>query len=281
MLGALIIVFREVIEAGLIVGIVMAATSGVPARGRWIAGGVAGGLAGAALLAVFAERVANALAGMGQELFNAGVLAMAVVMLAWHNIWMARHGRELATQLKDVGAAVRTGSRTMLALAIVVGVAVLREGSEVVLFLYGVAISGNDTALSLLAGGAIGLALGAALSVVTFAGLVRIPPQYLFGATTTLITLLAAGLAAQCVLFLQQAGLAEVLSGTAWDTSAILSDRSLFGRVLHTLIGYSDQPSGLQVVAWLATLATILVATQFAKRAPHDAAPRPRAAPAE
>ncbi len=278
MLGALIIVFREVIEAGLIVGIVMAATSGVPQRGRWIAGGVIGGVAGAGLLALFAEQVAGAMAGMGQELFNAGVLALAVVMLAWHNIWMARHGRELATQLKGVGEDVRTGSRTMMALAIVVGVAVLREGSEVVLFLYGVAISGNDTALSLAAGGAIGLALGVALSALTFFGLVHIPPKYLFGATTALITLLAAGLAAQCVVFLQQAGLVRALSDTVWDTSGLLSDTSIGGRVLHTLIGYTDQPSGMQIVVYVATLVAIAVATRLVKNAPQAAAPRPSAA---
>ena len=40
MLASLIIVFREVFEAGLIVGIVLAATRGVPRRGTFIAGGV-------------------------------------------------------------------------------------------------------------------------------------------------------------------------------------------------------------------------------------------------
>ena len=278
MLGALIIVFREVIEAGLIVGIVMAATQGVPGRGRWIAAGVAGGVAGASLLAVFAGQLANALAGVGQELFNASVLGVAVVMLAWHNIWMSRHGRELAVTLKGVGAEVARGDRTMLALAVVVGVAVLREGSEVVLFLYGVAISGNETAGELIAGGIIGLALGVGLSVLTFAGLVRIPPKYLFGATTTLITLLAAGLASQCALFLQQAGIVRALDQTMWDTSGLLSDTSLAGRVLHTLIGYTDQPSGLQVATYLGVLAAILIATRLAKSVP---AQRQAPAPAE
>ena len=280
MLGALIIVFREVIEAGLIVGIVMAATSGVPGRGRWVAAGVAAGVAGAALLALFAGRLADALAGMGQEAFNAAVLGLAVVMLAWHNIWMARHGRELAVELKGVGAAVAAGSRTLLALAVVVGVAVLREGSEVVLFLYGVAVSGNETAAELVAGGALGLVLGAALSALTFFGLVRIPQKHLFAATTTLITLLAAGLAAQSAAFLQQAGAITSLSDTAWDTSSILSDTSLFGRVLHTLIGYADQPSWLQVVVYVATLAAIAIATRLVQGAPRPA-PAPSAAPAE
>lgn len=278
MLGALIIVFREVIEAGLIVGIVMAATRGAPHALRWVAVGVAGGLAGAGLMALFAERISSAMAGIGQEMFNASVLALAVVMLAWHNIWMARHGRELAAELKSVGRAVVEGDKSMAALAVVVGVAVLREGSEVVLFLYGVAVSGGETAASLITGGALGLLAGVVLSMVTFAGLVRIPSHYLFGVTTTLITLLAAGLAAQCVAFLQQAGVVSALAQTAWDTSGILSDTSLFGRVLHTLIGYSDQPSALQVVVYIATLVVIVLATRLIGSAPQ---PPRRTAPAE
>ncbi len=269
MLGALIIVFREVIEAGLIVGIVAAATRGAPGRWRWISGGVAAGVLGAALLALFADKVSSALAGMGQELFNAGVLAVAVVMLAWHNIWMARHGRELAAELKNVGQAVVEGDKSMAALAVVVGVAVLREGSEVVLFLYGVAISGGETAASLILGGLAGLALGAALSAVTFVGLVRVPQKHLFSVTTTLITLLAAGLAAQCVAFLQQAGVVTALGQTAWDTSGVLSDTSLAGRVLHTLIGYADQPSALQVVVYVVTLVAIIVATRLVGAQPQ------------
>lgn len=82
-----------------------------------------------------------------------------------------------------------------------------------------------------------------------------------------LISFLAAGLAAQAVLFLQQAGVVTALAGTAWDTSAILSDASLFGRVLHTLVGYSDQPSVLQVVIYAATLAVIAALTKtFGRR---------------
>jgi high-affinity iron transporter len=264
MLGALIIVFREVIEAGLIVGIVLAVTRGVPGRGLWVAGGVAAGLIGAALIAVFAGALADALAGFGQEIFNASVLALAVVMLAWHNIWMASHGREMAVHLRHVGQEVAEGSKTLMALAIVVAVAVLREGSEVVLFLYGIAASGEAGFGGLLLGGLLGVALGGALSYVMFVGLVKIPARHLFGVTTTLITFLAAGMAAQSVVFLQQAGLLTALSRTIWDTSSILPDDSLPGRVLHVLFGYVDQPSGMQALVYVCVLAGIFLATRTA-----------------
>ena len=115
----------------------------------------------------------------------------------------------------------------------------------------------------LLAGGLVGLLLGCAVSALTFFGLVNIPPRYLFGITTALITFLAAGLAAQSVVFLQQAGLITALSATVWDTSQFLTDSGLIGRVLHTLVGYTDQPSGMQVVVCVITLAIIFSLTRL------------------
>jgi high-affinity iron transporter len=279
MLGALIIVFREVIEAGIIVGIVMAVTKGVPGSRLMAGAGVAAGVLGACLVAAFAGAIAEALNGVGQELFNASILGLAVCMLAWHNIWMAGHGRELAAEARQLGQEVRSGSRSLVALAIVVAIAVMREGSEVVLFLYGLAAAGGATARDLLIGSLLGLAAGVAVSAVTYFGLVTIPARRLFAVTSALITFLAAGLASQAANFLQQAGVVTLWSDTAWDTSAILSDASLFGRVLHTLVGYSDQPSVLQVIVYATTLAAIFALSKaFAPRAPlrRPEAPAPQ-----
>ena len=179
MLAALIIVFREVFEAGLIVGIVLAVTSSVPNRNRWIGGGVLAGVLAACLVAAFAGALSQLFAGMGQELFNAAILCIAVVMLTWHNVWMAHHGREMAGELRAVGQAVADGTKSLLALAVVVGVAVLREGSEVALFLYGVAASDGGSAISLALGGLLGLALGVGVCLLTYFGLMRIPPKAL------------------------------------------------------------------------------------------------------
>ena len=113
MLATLIIVFREVLEAGLIVGIVLAATEGVARRGRWIAGGIAAGVAGAALLAGFAGALANAFSGNGQELFNAAILSVAVVMLTIHVTWMVSHAGQMARDMKAMGRSVAAGDRSL------------------------------------------------------------------------------------------------------------------------------------------------------------------------
>jgi len=257
MLAIAIIVFREVLEAALVVGIVLAASRGVVGRGLWVGSGIAAGVLGAALVAACAGAIAAAVNGIGQELFNATILFTAVAMLGWHNVWMNRHGRELAAAAAALGKAVLGRSRPLYALALVVGIAVLREGSEAVLFLYGIAIASGAGALSILGGGLLGLAGGAAIGAVIYFGLLAIPLRRLFAVTSWLILLLAAGMASQGAAFLMQANLLPTLGNELWDTSSILSERSPLGVLLHVLIGYSAQPAGIQVVFYLVTLLVI------------------------
>jgi high-affinity iron transporter len=263
MIGALIIVFREVIEAGLIIGIVLAATRGVSGRGSWIGLGALAGLLGAGLVAAFAGLISNSFEGMGQELLNAAVLCTAVAMLMWHNAWMARHGREMATEMFKVGEAVTAGKRPLTALALVVGLAVLREGSEVVLFLYGI-VAGGTSGMALLTGGLLGLVAGAAFTGLTYVGLLAIPARYIFMVTSILITLLAAGMAAQAVQYFNAAGVVTAMGGVMWDTSDWLSQDSLLGRIMHALMGYNERPSELQVAVYIAVLVAMFVLMRIA-----------------
>jgi high-affinity iron transporter len=263
MLGALVIVFREAIEAGLIIGIVLAATRGVANRGAWVGLGIGVGVVGAGVIALFAEAISNAFEGAGQELLNASVLGAAVVMLMWHCAWMARHGREMATEMASVGEAVTAGARPMTALVLVVGLAVLREGAEVVLFLYGIVATGTSPSYLLL-GGCLGLAAGGAFTALTYYGLLAIPARHIFTVTTVLIALLAAGMAAQAVQFLDAAGMIDVLGHRLWDSSSWLPQDGIIGRMLHTLVGYTDRPSELQLIAYLTTLAIMAALTWVA-----------------
>jgi high-affinity iron transporter len=265
MLASLVIVFREVIEAGLVVGIVLAATRGVPRRGWWVSYGIVAGTLGACMVAAFAGELGALFNGSGQELFNAAILLVAVAMLTWHNAWMAGHGRELAREVRAVGAAVAEGRRPLTALAVVVGVAVLREGSEVVLFLYGIFATGGTTVGAMVTGGALGVALGAAMSALLYLGLLAVPAHRLFAVTTGLITLLAAGLASQAVFFLQQADYLQGLATPLWNTSWLLRDESVLGRLLHTLIGYTAMPDAAQLLAYAMVIALMLALMRLAR----------------
>jgi high-affinity iron transporter len=250
----------------------MAATRGVPDRSRWIMIGIGAGVLGAAIVAMFAGVISEAFQGAGQELFNASVLGVAVIMLMWHNAWMARHGREIAAEMRRVGTAVSEGAKPLTALAIVVGLAVLREGSEVVLFLYGIMASGTSGS-ALVVGGLLGIAAGAAFSALTYLGLLAIPNRYIFSVTSWLIALLAAGMAAQSVQFLNNAGLVVALDHTVWDTSWLLSEGSIFGRMLHALIGYTERPTEMQLVVYVCILIAMFVLMRVARYSPRHSVP--------
>lgn len=258
MLGAAIIVFREAIEAALIISIIAVATRGMRNRNRWLTAGMVAGIAGSLIVAALTGQIAELAQGVGQELFNAFILALAAVMLAWHNIWMARHGMEMARDARQLGQDVINGNREMSALAMVVAFALMREGSETVLFLYGMLSSGEESTTQVMGGGAIGLLIGALAGYGLYAGFVRIPARYFFSATSGLILLLAASMASQAARFLVQADLLPSLASPLWDSSWLLDNSSVTGRFLHTLVGYEAMPSGVQVLFYVVTFILIL-----------------------
>ena len=268
MLGVALLVFREVLEAALIISIVCAASRGLPRRGQFVLGGVALGLGGALAVAIGAEAIANLAGGAGRDLFNALVMLAAVLMIGWHVIWMARHGRESARQMQVIGDEARSGVRSLLALLVVVALTVLREGSEIVLFLFGMAAGGIGSG-GLTAGVALGVSGGAALGAALYWGLLRVPLQSFFGVTNALLVLLASGLAAGAAGFLVQSDWLPSWGSQVWDTSNWLSDESIPGKTFGILVGYRARPEGIQVVFYLVTLA-LLCAMAFwvSKRQP-------------
>lgn len=259
MLAALLVVFREVLEAGIVIGVVLAASEGIRGRGLWISAGVLGGIVGSAVLAMFAERISNLFDGSGQELLNAAILGVAVVMLVWTVVWMASHGREMVIQMQAVGKDVKEGRKPLTALAIVVGMAVLREGVEVVLFVYGIMSTGMESVGNVVSGGALGVLAGGVIAFILYRGLVAIPLKHLFKVTAVVITLLAAGLSAQVVGILQDSGFIQSLADPVWNTSWLLTDDGALGRVLRTLVGYRAEPTGMQVIAYLVTVGVIML----------------------
>jgi high-affinity iron transporter len=275
MFASAVIVFREVLEAAIILSVVAAATRSMPGRNKWLMAGVAAGVLGALVVAGFAGQIADALEGVGQEVFNASVLGLAVLMLGWHNIWMQRHGREIAARMTRIGQAVATGDASMFAVSLAVALAVLREGSEVVLFLFGIA-GGGAHASDIATGSLAGIALGAAAGWALYAGLVAIPVRHLFAVTGWLVLFLAAGMAASAANFLVQADILPSLGNAAWDTSWLISDTSVPGQFLHVLLGYVARPSGIQLAAYAITFLTIgglmFVINRTAKPAPGQTA---------
>ncbi|MES0370811.1 MAG: FTR1 family protein [Mariprofundaceae bacterium] len=266
MLTTLIILFREALEAMLVIGIAMAASKEIHANLRWIYGGVAGGLIIAGIVALFADLIAASMSGMGQEFFNATVLISASLLMIWTAIWMRKHGKEVSMRIHQTCSEVTGSGKAMIMLSIVVGLAVAREGAEVVLFLHGVVATGNGETAGIITGGLMGLLLGILVAVAIYKSLVRVPVKHLFSVVTFLIVLLAAGMASQGVAYLVMVDALPALGQTIWNTSSIISDHSMPGQVLHALMGYDDRPSGMQALTFIAVLSITWLAIRVQNR---------------
>lgn len=271
MLSAAVIVFREVVEAALVIGIIAVATKGLDGRNRWLGVGIGAGVVGSLAVAYLTDQITGLADGIGQELLNAGILGLAALMLAWHNVWMARHGAELARQARSLGNDVREGNREMSALGFVVALCILREGAETVLFIQGLIAGGEESLVSVLSGGLLGLSLGIAAGLALYSGLANIPARWFFSATSGLVLLLAAAMASQMAKYLAQADVLPTLAMPIWDSSWLLPNGSPVAVLMRSLIGYDAKPLGIQALFYFLTVALIA----FGMRAVRPAAARP------
>lgn len=257
-----LIVFRETLEAALFIGIIAAATRGLPGRTRWLACGVLAGTIGSLALAAGMDGLSALADGIGQDLVNVAILACALAMLAWHCVWVSTHSAQMVRDAARLGDRTRNGSGSLWALSIAVALSVLREGAETVLFVAGIVSGHPDGTASMMSSAAVGLVSGALAGVLIYRGLARIGTRHLFSVTNALVLVLAGSLASQMARALTQAGLLAQGSAPAWDTSALLSNDSAPGVLLHALAGYDASPSGLQVAFYVGTIALISLATR-------------------
>jgi len=259
MMSAMIIVFREVLEMSIVLGVLLAATTGSVQSRRWIGFGTLLGLLGAIVVALFMEELESSMSGDGEYVFNAIVLALASFLIAWTVIWMAKHGREMSVRMRQVGQSVADGDLPGTALFFVTLAAVMREGSEAVFFLFGAAQSAQQDGWDIVWGGVVGLFLGAIVGFILYRGLVRIPVKHMFLVVGWLLMLLAAGMASQAAANLIIVDMLPALVDRLWDSSALLSMESVVGEFLHVLMGYDDRPSAMQVLVFVVFLISVFM----------------------
>ena len=265
MFGTGLIVFRETLEAALFVGIVAASTRGVIHRTRWLSFGVAVGASGAMLMAKAMGQISNWADGMGQDIVTLCILSIALCMLAWHCIWVSPNSNQMIQDAKQIGASTSQGDQTLWALAVAVALSVLREGAETVLFVSGLISGSSESQGAIILSVVIGLAMGALTGWLIYEGLGKVKPQRLFAVTHILILMLAGSLASQLAKTASQADWISVFGEQAWDISALLSNDSAIGMVLHGVMGFDASPTQLQVLFYMSTTLLIWIAARQMK----------------
>lgn len=262
MLQISIIVFREILEIALVISILVVATRGVKGRKRWICAGIGLGVLGSVILAFFTDNISSSLEGVGQEIFNASILLASAVMISWTVIWMTKYGKKIAFNLKLLGRSVAVGEKELISLMPVVALCVLREGAEIVLFSYGSFVSGANIA-NLMVGALSGLLSGIVVGFALYYGLLKILGKHFFTVTTYLLVLLAAGMTSQAIGFLSMGGIVPEIIYPVWDSSFLISEQGIIGKVLHALIGYIARPSAAQLIGYFSVVTLLVLGLHY------------------
>lgn len=252
----LFIVWRESVEAMLVVGILYTWLRSTPEGKRglnYLWGGVAAGLALAVALALVLLGVSSWLSDEGQEWFQAIMSLAACALVVQMVVWMKKHGRTLKGELES-GARSSVASDNWWGLFVLVAIAVAREGSETVVFLYGTVSAGeggSDMLMLALAGVA-----GFAVALLTFwllqLGGKLITWRRFFKVTETLLLLLAGSLLVGGLDHLISLDVLPTIIDPVWDTSWLLSDSTGIGKILADFAGYRALPALISVLLWVA-----------------------------
>jgi len=255
MLATLVIFLREGVEASMIIAILLAYLNRIGRRDHFrdVFIGV-----GAALLlataggAVAYETIRSYDGSRVQTIFEAITFLVAATVLTYMTFWMRNHARSLSKELRARAEAALDG-RARWGLGLLAFQAVGREGLETVVFT--LAIIFSTSAAGALTGAVIGLVGALCIAFVIYRLGHRLNLSRFFRVIGVLLIFFAAGLLADAVENLQQLGWLPVLEEPMWHSGRLLSENSALGDVLHSFFGYSDAPTPLQLLVYVAYLA--------------------------
>lgn len=262
-----LVVFRECLEIALLLGIILAVTKQIEKSRIYIIAGSMLGIVLAALFAFFTRTIAVSFSGMGDELFNAAIILLTVILITWTIVWMQGYGTKIKQNFNDLSEKIHKGDSSKIMLVLIVAATILREGMEIIILVYSISsvevIDGNSYLLGMI----IGMVSGFLLGIVIYLGLIKLTKQkYIFRVSSVLLMLIAGGFAAEAAGILTSSGIIMALSDQLWDSSWIISDRSIYGKCLNIITGYIARPNGLQVLFYILTIVLINLLIQIRVR---------------
>jgi high-affinity iron transporter len=255
LLSSVILVLREVLEAAILVSVLLAMSSNVRLRLRWLWISLPLATAGAFWFASALDEITDALDGAGQEVVNAG-LQILIYLLTLGIVAISAGSTSL------VSGAHRQSLQVLMGLA--VSCALVREGSEIVIYIAGFAAS-EDLRTAIFTGGAIGAGIGVSLGILLYAALRALGPARSQRTCLLLLCFIGAGMVMQATMLLEQVD--WLPAGKAvWDSSGLLSEQSIPGELLYAVFGYEATPSAIQLFLYVFSLITIAASWLLAAR---------------
>ncbi|MBL4743793.1 MAG: FTR1 family protein [Cycloclasticus sp.] len=241
LINAVIIILREVLEASLIMGVLLAICQHYEFSRAWAIKAVFVGLIGSAVYAANLPLISNLNDGVGQEISNVGIYALIYIFVLYIIYGLRiKNNAHLITN----------------AMLVCVVMAIIREGAEIIVFVEGFS-SVPDLLTPVLVGGSIGFGIGASMGVFMYYLVSSLSFMAGLRLSLLLLTLMAGGMVSQAVQMLQQA---DLITGQLpiWDTSAYINEQSLLGQMLFAFMGYESTPTPYQVVFYMLSMVFII-----------------------
>lgn len=257
------IVFREFLEVGILFGIFVATTARISGAGRYVIAGIFLGLLAAAILAFFTNQISDSFHGLGNEYFDIGFIMLTVVVIVATLTWMRQNSAHIVNSLLPDKTGVSDeydldhDNSHKWVVTLIVSTTLFREASEVILMVHSIITTSHDSPADYLIGFGIGALGGLLCSIGVYFGMFKISTKHIFQVSTMLMSFIAAGLSAEAAKLLIDADVVGFLGNQLWDSSWIISDESIIGRVFKVIIGYQSRPCGLEILFYFSTLGVI------------------------
>ncbi len=258
-----IVVFRECLEIALLLGVILAATKPISNSRIYIIMGSLIGIVLAAIFALFTRYITVSLGGLGDEMFDACLILLTAAIISWTVVWMQGYTKKIRMGLSALTEEINAGFSSRFIIVTVVAMAILREGAEIILFVYSISSAGNVSVNDYIIGLSVGAIMGLIVGTVIYCGLIKYAGKYIFKITTILLTLIAAGLASESAGIFTSSGIIETCSEQLWDTSWLVSNQSLTGKLLNIVTGYDSKPNGLQIIFYMSTILITMLMMQL------------------
>lgn len=249
-----VVVFRESLEIALLLSIIMAVTKPIQSsRTSIIMGGLLG-LVMASLFAFFTRTLTNMIDGLGDELFDSCIILLTSLIISWTVVWMQGYTQRIQKDVGELSNKISSGKANKFMLVLVVAIAIFREGAEILLFIYSISSTESIRVNDYIIGLGLGSFFGVLVGVIIYTGLIKFAGRYVFKISTILLILIAAGLASGAAGILTSSGIIETMSDQLWDSSWLIEDRSITGKLLNIIAGYDARPNGMQLLFYFGTI---------------------------
>ena len=259
-MAELIIVFREVLEASLIIGILYTFLKQTNQEESIVKlwQGVLVALVVSIIGSFVFQKFAGGFQGQAEKLFEGVVMIVAASVLGTVIVWMAKN-KNIAEDLKGKAEQALSSNKVGLGIFLLAFISVFREGIETILFLYGVMMKQGGLSISL---SLLGAAMGIGVGYLIFVQGKKVPLKTFFNVSSILLIFVAAGMFAYGIHELESAGVIPDY-GRIWDINPpkfadgsypLMHDKGYVGSLLKGLFGYNGDPSLIELLTWFFSL---------------------------